>query len=641
MDEDNLTYTYDDGSTLVVDAEGNPVSSTEASDSSSFTYTYDDGSTLTVDATGNPVSSTPATDTSISGNSAASNRALSWVSRNLGATAARAFQGILDSPGATIATALAGAKVLYDQMNKDSGGYNKPVPKMEAIRQQVQYDDTNRRPGSGGRQYFTDTKFVTQGDTEAKDAALAAAATQAQGLASLQPVAAPAVNPWAGKMSLAALKGTTQAPPPATKPVDPDAEKTAVLPEVPEPTGFTGMAQGGIAELAKGGRYLRGNTDGMADKLNTSIDGKQPAKLSHGEFVIPADVVSHLGNGNSEAGAKKLYQMMARVRKARTGNEKQGKQINPDKFMPGGLAKLYAAGGEVRHFDAGGNVGGGAGGGASGTSQDTSRTSTLSPWAGDYVTTALGQGAAAAAQPYQAYKGPLTAGPSNLEQQAFAGASEMAQTGYTPTQYTTGTFNTQAVQQYMNPYLDAALQPQLAELNRQAQIKRMEEAGRLTRAGAFGGGRQAVMEAEGTRNLLDLQRKTLGEGYATAYDKAMGQFNKQQEREMEAQKASEESRQYGTEFGLKSLDYLSKLGKTQRDIDAEGIAADKAQFEEQRDWAYKMPQYQLKLLEGLPIGASTTSVTPDALSKLQSDVSGLLSLYKTLSALNQTSTNAP
>jgi hypothetical protein len=72
----------------------------------------------------------------------------------------------------------------------------------------------------------------------------------------------------------------------------------------------------------------------MADKIPARIDGKQEARLSHGEFVIPADVVSHLGNGNSEAGAQRLYSMMDRLRKARTGTAKQGKQVNPDKFMP-------------------------------------------------------------------------------------------------------------------------------------------------------------------------------------------------------------------------------------------------------------------------------------------------------------------
>jgi hypothetical protein len=72
----------------------------------------------------------------------------------------------------------------------------------------------------------------------------------------------------------------------------------------------------------------------MADKLPATIDGNQKAALSHGEFVIPADVVGHLGNGNSEAGAERLYSMMDKVRMARTGNPKQGKQINPNKFLP-------------------------------------------------------------------------------------------------------------------------------------------------------------------------------------------------------------------------------------------------------------------------------------------------------------------
>ena len=72
----------------------------------------------------------------------------------------------------------------------------------------------------------------------------------------------------------------------------------------------------------------------MADEVPAHIDNQRPAALSDGEFVIPADVVSHLGNGNSNAGAKRLYEMMDSIREARTGNSKQGKQINPNKFLP-------------------------------------------------------------------------------------------------------------------------------------------------------------------------------------------------------------------------------------------------------------------------------------------------------------------
>lgn len=102
-------------------------------------------------------------------------------------------------------------------------------------------------------------------------------------------------------------------------------------------------AQGGIMQArsslggyATGGnpRLLKGPGDGMSDNIPATIAGKQPARLADGEFVIPADVVSHLGNGSTDAGAKKLHAMMDNVRKARTGRKAQGKQINPDKYMP-------------------------------------------------------------------------------------------------------------------------------------------------------------------------------------------------------------------------------------------------------------------------------------------------------------------
>jgi hypothetical protein len=100
------------------------------------------------------------------------------------------------------------------------------------------------------------------------------------------------------------------------------------------------MAQGGLGSLggayAAGGKLLRGPGDGMSDSIPAVIGGQRPqrAALADGEFVIPADVVSHLGNGSTEAGSRKLYQMMDKIRYARTGNKKQGKQINPNKFLP-------------------------------------------------------------------------------------------------------------------------------------------------------------------------------------------------------------------------------------------------------------------------------------------------------------------
>jgi hypothetical protein len=93
-------------------------------------------------------------------------------------------------------------------------------------------------------------------------------------------------------------------------------------------------ASGGhLGGYSDGGRMLKGPGDGMSDNIPATIAGKQPARLADGEFVVPADVVSHLGNGSTDAGAKQLYSMMERVRKARTGNKKQGKQIKPNKYM--------------------------------------------------------------------------------------------------------------------------------------------------------------------------------------------------------------------------------------------------------------------------------------------------------------------
>ena len=96
------------------------------------------------------------------------------------------------------------------------------------------------------------------------------------------------------------------------------------------------MGASNLGGYAAGGnpRLLRGPGDGMSDNIPAVIGKKQPARLADGEFVIPADVVSHLGNGSTEAGAKRLHEMMNKVRKDRTGNSKQGKQIVASKYMP-------------------------------------------------------------------------------------------------------------------------------------------------------------------------------------------------------------------------------------------------------------------------------------------------------------------
>jgi hypothetical protein len=553
------------------------------------------------------------------------------------------------------------------------GGYQGKVPELTATRQQIKYDDPNRRAGAGGRDYFTDTTYTPSADTAGIAAAREAAKGQAEGiLAGYKKADAPAeattkfARPYekaaattgaattgaatTGAATTGATTGAATTGIAAALPVIPNALDIAKQtypekfvddesradfvgprstppavsdgpPELNADIGqfaqqrTLGFAQGGQA--MKEPRYLRGITDGMEDKINTSIDGQQPAKLSHGEFVIPADVVSHLGNGNSDAGAKKLYQMMDRLRQARTGTKKQGKQINPDKFMPGGSVG-YQSGGIVA-FNAGGTTS---------TAIDTTTSSGLAPYAGDYITKTLGEAQAAAAQPYQAYGGPLTAGASDLQTSAFQGVKDMASTGYSPTTFTSGTFDTAAANKYMNPYLEASLNPQMKELRRQAQINNMGSLAKAGRAGAMSGDSRNLMESEGIRNLLSKQSDVLGQGYATAYDKAMGQFNTEQGRNMDAQKASEASRVYSADYSKGLLGDMAALGKTQRDIEAEGIAADKTEFEKQRDYDKEMAQYKIGMLQKLPVGSTTTEANTNPVTDYLKNSATIIKLFQ-------------
>jgi hypothetical protein len=230
-----------------------------------------------------------------------------------------------------------------------------------------------------------------------------------------------------------------------------------------------------------------------------------------------------------------------------------------------------------------------------------STTESLSGWAAPYVTGMLAKGEALANQPYQAYGGPLTAGQSELQTQAFQGLGALnvptAQMGgFTPTSFTSGT----TAQDFMSPYIGAALEPQIAEAQRQAEIQRVQNASRLGKAGAFGGSRQAIMESEGQRNLLRNLADIYGTGMQQAYTQGMGQFNVEQQREMAAQDLA-------NRYGLSALAAQQMGGGLQRDIEQQGVAADYAQFQEERDFPYKQVQYQQSLLQGLPIAAQEMS----------------------------------
>tara|TARA_R100000995_G_scaffold68997_1_gene37620 strand:+ start:331 stop:1317 length:987 start_codon:yes stop_codon:yes gene_type:complete len=219
--------------------------------------------------------------------------------------------------------------------NKDTAGYKGSVPEYDAVRARVPNTfDPNRRPGSGGQRYFSDTQFVPKGQG---DATAEAIATEAKGLASLNQA-----NPASYPVKTMNMGGLIEL-------IGQNPQIIDILAYLTAGTGLGGLGAvglkkykeadkkkfnvGGIA-AAKKGMYLDGATDGMADKIPAMIDGEQPAMLSDGEFVIPADVVSHLGNGNSDAGADELETMMNEVRMARTGTKKQAPEIDPANFLP-------------------------------------------------------------------------------------------------------------------------------------------------------------------------------------------------------------------------------------------------------------------------------------------------------------------
>ena len=269
----------------------------------------------------------------------------------------------------------------------------------------------------------------------------------------------------------------------------------------------------------------------------------------------------------------------------------------------------------------------------------STNTQGLADWAAPYITGYLGQAQALSNTPYEAYKGPLTSGPSQLQSNVFSGLAgltvpqNLGQSFASPAGSTqgaaltgvgsmgqTGMFGgsdfmgqpavppasqqpSNIAQTYMNPYLQSVLNPQLDELRRQNDITNMKTNAGLTSQGAFGGGRQAIMNAENNRNLMMEQNKTVGQGYANAYDKAMGQFNTEQ----------------GQSRDLVNL--LAGQGATQRNIDAEGVAADLGEFEKQRQFPYQQVQFQRDMISGLPTGSVTN--TPGQMSGIGSLLSVL------------------
>lgn len=259
---------------------------------------------------------------------------------------------------------------------------------------------------------------------------------------------------------------------------------------------------------------------------------------------------------------------------------------------------------------------------------------------GPYITDYLNKQQAISGMGFTPFSGQLTAGPSQLQSQAFQGIGNLT----VPTQYQTATTAMEGympqvgdVQSYMNPYLQGVLDPQLREARRQADISRMNTASRLAQAGAFGGSRQAIMEAEGERNLAQQLSDITGRGYAGAYDTA------RQQRLAElglGQAGARGLADIGTAqqtSGLQNIAQQLAAGQTQRDIEQQGLTADYGQY--LREFQY--PQEQLsKMGEALrTVPAYTTFATntygqmPGAVQSAAGGAAGLLGLLETLQKL--------
>lgn len=258
-------------------------------------------------------------------------------------------------------------------------------------------------------------------------------------------------------------------------------------------------------------------------------------------------------------------------------------------------------------------------GGANTVPNITSQESTVSNYAAPYVSDMLSKGQAIASTPYQAYTGQLVAGPSDLQNKAFSGIGALTMPGGFGTAQTgmqniaNNTFGSQQAQQYMNPYLQMSLNPQLEEARRASQITQMQNASKLAGQGAYGGGRQAIMDAETQRNLGTNLASITGQGYNTAYTNAMQQYNADQNRALQAQQGIGTLANTQNQANLANLGAQSAAGATQQQLQQQADTAAKQQFEEERAYPQNQLKFQQSLLQGLPITTQNYYTAPQTL----------------------------
>ncbi len=287
-----------------------------------------------------------------------------------------------------------------------------------------------------------------------------------------------------------------------------------------------------------------------------------------------------------------------------------------------------------------------------------------------YATDLLQRGQAFTTAETPVYSGQLTTGPSQYQEQAWKGIAGLTvpenitaagtqlgnisqqQQGlsYDPTKFTAGTFGTAEAQKYMNPYIQAALDPQLEYMRRQTAINQQGDMAKLAQAGAFGGSRQAILQGANQEALMRKQAETTGAGYAKAYENAMLQYNEDMRRDMEAQKAAENSKQFGAtykqtglsnaasseqaraaaggqeaSYGLQNLKALSEAGASQRDIEQQALDAQYKDWLRQTEYPSKQLEQQQNLITamgGVLPKTTTTYGQKEATSKTAAGILG-------------------
>ena len=301
----------------------------------------------------------------------------------------------------------------------------------------------------------------------------------------------------------------------------------------------------------------------------------------------------------------------------------------------------------------------------------------LPEWARPYAKSALEKGAALSEKPYQAYEAPRIAGFSPLQQQAQENAANMQTSGatgagigiageaamrglgqdYQGGQFEGGRFGGRQAAQYMSPFIQEALAPQLREAQRSSDILGQQNAAKAVGQGAFGGSRSALVEAERQRNLGIQMGDIRAKGLQDAYTQAASQFNADQQRAMQAQQLGEQSRQFGANLGIQGLNTalqgagqlgtlggqefqqgmdINKLqsayGGQQQALRQQGLTQAYEDFQNQQNYPYKQLGFMSDLIRGLPLGQQTTRTMyepgPNAAQQLGAAGMGLYGLSK-------------